>query len=216
MFDRKEPSRVFPRSWLAPRYIAAALVFLVAVISGLRLGRPIGLKHAAAVVDTRYPRRTETREVVLLYIGSNACAYSRDKAVGAAVRSALDSLRQWTRRSGAGFTSIGVAVDRRPDHGLEHLTKTAAFTEMSVGGAWSNQALLALPATMRDSTPSATPQVLVMLRMWNTSSRGQHVPSELIGEVLVTRLVGRSAISDWASKLPGNIETMLDGVSGVP
>lgn len=106
-------------------------------------------------------------EVVVIYVGSSTCPYANSDWLVASVGNAMRTLSARANQEGVVFRAIGVALDRSPEEGLEHLRRIGRFDEVSAGMGWGNHLASEYIWEEVPGLP-ATPQILVLEREWDT------------------------------------------------
>lgn len=76
------------------------------------------------------------KELLAIFIGSEACGASRDPTIPAAVKRVHEALRRQVAVKGGRFGSIGIALDWSPEMGVAFLSKIATFDEIMAGRNW--------------------------------------------------------------------------------
>lgn len=174
---------------------------LVAAVSAFALGR--GGRSALADVELRRPFAVDTRsrlperesvELLLVYVGSPACAFSRSPTVPALFDSAQRSLASIARVRSYSFSTLGLSPSGSVQSGLAHLESVASFDEVVAGRQWYN--LGSLRYVYDGLTGSAaTPQLLLVQRTWGGSSTPM-----LLAETVLFRAIGLAGIEHWARR----------------
>ena len=133
-----------------------------------------------------------THEVVVVYVGV--------EGVDGAMAGLADSVRLYAARqiSGPGrqLTLRGVSVDPQVDAGVRDLARVGAFDEISVGGNWTNSAVVRyLGGDFGHAYPrTGVPQVIVLERDIDDQITALHVGPERE----VARYIGADKIWNWA------------------
>lgn len=179
------------------RLRSLALVMMLSAIGGVvgYLGATLIRARdpkAATALSAPVPAR---RELVLVYIGASTCGPSNDPRLTEWIREAADTLRSRARSLDAAVVTVGVARETDISTGLAHLSRTAAFDEISAEQRERNH--LSLKYIERDFPGiPATPQVLVLFREYEEFPLGGVNPGS-VRETLLLRRVGLQEIENW-------------------
>lgn len=131
-------------------------------------------------------------QLVLVFVGSTSCVWSRTPEVRDALGAAATLLQKQAEERQMGFHRIGVVASPSPATGLAFLAEVGDFDEIVAGGRWASVGLLKyVVSDFRGS--GVTPQLLVLKRRIGTDGWGVH------DEKLLRRLVGSAMISTWVS-----------------
>jgi hypothetical protein len=138
----------------------------------------------------------ESRQTLIVLIGSAACRFSRD----ASTRRAFDAIVQAEVTKSPlgrrGVLTVGIAVDDEVADGLMTLREVSDFDELIVGGGFLNTG--ATRYLTRDFAGRiAVPQILIL-------SRSLHREGAAIlpgPDSLHRRLVGIDELTSWAGRL---------------
>ena len=153
-----------------------------------------GVPLVAAVSASGSPRVAAliTHEIVVVYIGAGG--------VDGAMAGLADSVRLAAARQitgpGRQFRLHGISIDPEVDAGVRDLARVGAFDEISVGGNWTNSAVVRYLGGDfgRDYPTTAVPQVIVLERDIDNQITTLHVGPERE----LARYVGTDKIWDWA------------------
>ena len=98
------------------------------------------LATTAATRTHSVVERTVTHEIIAVYFGT----IGTDSVSGmvAAVRDMKSALRQQATSSGRRFISRGVSLEPSVEDGVRHLGLFGSFDEVSLGGNWTNSAVV--------------------------------------------------------------------------
>jgi hypothetical protein len=154
----------------------------------------LGGTLVAAVSAPTHPHTATlvSHEVIVVYVG----VYGVDGAmVGLADSVRLAAARQ-IAASGQHLILRGVSLDPRIDTGVRDLALVGAFDEISVGGNWTNSAVVHyLGGDLGRIYPKASvPQVIVLERDVDNQITALHVGPERE----LARYIGADKIWDWA------------------
>jgi hypothetical protein len=152
-----------------------------------------GTLAAALTASTRPNAATlATHEYIVVYIGV--------EGVDGAMAGLADSVRLAAARriTGPGQQLIihGISLDPQVDAGVRDLARVGAFDEISVGGNWTNSAVVRyLGGDFGPAYPKAgVPQVIVLEREIDQQITSLHVSPERE----LARYVGTRDIWNWA------------------
>ncbi|MDQ7040413.1 MAG: hypothetical protein Q9M35_05685 [Rhodothermus sp.] len=126
----------------------------------------------------------EDVRLILVYIGSPTCGPSNHPALPRLWKVMNDTLRLRARRWRLRLHRVGITGGASVPAGLEHLERTGAFDEISVGGSWQNLSFRWLRGTL--GGVAATPQLVLYLEQAGTPR-------------LLLRLVGPVQWQHWAA-----------------
>lgn len=73
-----------------------------------------------------------------MYLGDIHCSACTSEAFKADLQEVLEHLRSEVESRGATFYTIGALISGDHEAGLEYLTELGPWTEISMGGTWSN------------------------------------------------------------------------------
>lgn len=188
-------------------------ILLFVIVSGVFGISFAGAKRVgaarAAIEETAYRPAQALRpgeELVLVYLGSSSCTWSRSENLPRLVATAKGLVAARARRLGWSFRAIGIAADWDEQAGLRHLQRFGRFDEIAAGGNWGNS-LLQRYYDRLVVAPAGVPQ-LIVIRRHNEEpdfSTG-HFANESQLERLVTRADGLREIQRWVragGPLPG-------------
>ena len=154
-----------------------------------------GVLAASAMGSTRsHSAMVVSHEVIVVYVGV--------EGVDRAMHGLADSVRRAATRQivGTGQRLIlrGVSLDPEIATGLRDLATVGAFDEISVGGNWTNAAVVHyFGGDMGKLYPKASvPQVIVLERDVDNQIVALHVGPERE----LARYIGTTDIWDWARK----------------
>jgi hypothetical protein len=163
----------------------ATLVSLGAVLFAAVVGTA-----AMGVRGTSSP--VVTREVIAVYLGT----MGTDTGSGMidAVFEMKVALAKQAGRSGREFVSRGVSLEPSVQGGMRHLALLGFFDEVSVGGNWTNSAVVRyLGPTLGQSRRSGIPQVVVLEREVLRNDTTYQISPERE----IARYVGTDEIGAW-------------------
>lgn len=151
---------------------------------------------AGTVAAKRAPAHTPpivTREIIAVYLGTDGT--DARSGMIEAVRDMKAALRRQTAASRTRFISRGVSLDPTVDGGIRHLAMFDSFDEISVGGNWTNSAVVRyLGNDMGNRRIAMIPTVVVLER----EVRQDGPESLVIGpEKEIGRYIGAKDISNW-------------------
>lgn len=129
-----------------------AISFLIGLAASFCLGGTDGAES----------RDGEERQLVFVYIGAQNCGICKTAAMKSAVSRSMELLAQQAEEQGRSFLRLGVATDPIVENGLKFLADYE-FDEISVGGGWSNLAILKYLSRNPDARVGA-PQILIIER----------------------------------------------------
>jgi hypothetical protein len=135
----------------------AKLVWAVGVLAAATL--------AIAATAFRRPLREPvvTHEVIAVYLGT--LGTDAQSGIIPAVREMRVALAQQAAVTGRRFISRGVSLEPSVDSGLRHIAMLGSFDEVSVGGNWTNSAVVRyLGANIGTSRSTSIPQVILLER----------------------------------------------------
>ena len=134
-----------------------------------------------------------TREIIAVYLGTEGTD-ARSGMVDV-VRDMKSALKQQAASSGRTFVSRGVSLAPSVEGGIRHLALFGPFDEVSLGGNWTNSAVVRyLGGDMSNQQRAAIPQVIVLER--DVQRDGGSML--LVGpEREIARYIGGNKIADW-------------------
>jgi len=139
-----------------------------------------------------------TDEVVLIFIGSYACFYSRSDAIPPIIRAAKRAASKKYEANNIQFSSIGVSSGVSVELGLEYIEDVGDFSEVSAGRSWSNSTVEKF--LKHHPGEGAIPQIVLLHRKVSLeesgSSRGSVVPR--VNEYVLLRKVGLPELNAWS------------------
>ena len=132
-----------------------------------------------------------TREVIAVYFGTAGT----DAPMFDVVRNMKSSLQLQAASSGRRFVSRGVSLEPSVEGGIRHLALFGAFDEVSVGGNWTNSAVVRyFGGDMSNHQRAVIPQVIVLEREVQADGGSKL----LVGpEREIARYIGGAKIADW-------------------
>jgi hypothetical protein len=138
----------------------------------------------------------EVTEVIAVYVGSPGT----DSMTGMAhVLSDMGTaLRRQTASSGRGLIMRGVSIEPSVEGGIRHLSRLGAFDEVSVGGNWTNSAVVRyLGVSDGRVSDSPIPELVLLER----TVRSDNTRMLQVGpERELTRFVGLDKINAWVAR----------------
>jgi hypothetical protein len=136
-----------------------------------------------------------TREVIAVYVGT--VGTDQQSGMISAVRDMKSALARQATATGRRFVSRGVSIEPSVEAGLAHLNLLGSFEEVSVGGNWTNSAVVRyLGPDFSDTSKAVIPQVILLERHVAVVDAMLDVgPEREIG-----RYIGTSAISAWVRR----------------
>lgn len=149
---------------------------------------------ATSVYSKKAPPPAVTREVIAVYIGTEGT----DGGMATVVGDMKTSLARQALASGRKFVSRGVSLEPGVPEGLAHLARLGPFDEVSLGGNWTNSAVVRyLGNNIGRTRDSAIPQVVLLEREVTTVDfRHMDVgPEREIG-----RFIGTGEIDGWVRR----------------
>ena len=150
----------------------------------------------AATRPAAPPGTVEVTEVIAVYVGSTGT----DSLTGMArVLSDMGTaLRRQTASSGRGLIMRGVSIEPSVEGGIRHLSRLGAFDEVSVGGNWTNSAVVRyLGANDGRVSDSTIPELILLER----TVRSDNTRMLQVGpERELTRFAGVDRISGWVAR----------------
>ena len=139
------------------------------------------------------------RQVLVILVGSSGCRFTSDPRARNAFWKIVQAEKALESDS-VEISTVGVAIDRSADDGLETLRAIGKFDEYSVGNGWLGTA--ALQFIVRDlSGVPMVPQVLVVSRAVVAGS-----PPRVGEDSVHIRLTGVDQIERWANRLGGALK----------
>jgi hypothetical protein len=154
---------------------------------------------ATAVAGTRSQSSAApvaTREVIAVYLGTEGT--DARSGMVEAVREMRTALERQTASSGRHLVTRGVSLEPSVEGGLRHLALLGAFDEVSLGGNWTNSAVVHyLGGDLGDRQRAVVPQVVLLER----EVRQDGTRSLVVGpEREVGRFVGTGDIGAWVRR----------------
>ncbi|MEP6999148.1 MAG: hypothetical protein ABI969_01635 [bacterium] len=160
--------------------VSVVLVAMVASLSAARLERPA----------TTTP--VVTREIIAVYLGT--IGTDSQSGMVPAIRDMKFALKRQTAETGRRFVARGVSLEPSVDDGARHLALFGSFDEVSLGGNWTNSAVVRyLGKSIDSSRATSIPQLILLEREVTTGSAQLHVGAEHE----LARFVGVTEIATW-------------------
>jgi len=161
---------------------------LVAILSA-------GLCTASGHPSTLPLNSVAVTEVIAVYIGSTGT----DSLTGMAqtLDAMATAVRGQTASTNRGFLMRGVSIEPTVEGGIRHLSHLAAFDEVSVGGNWTNSAVVRyLGVNDGRVSDSPIPELIVLER----TVRSDDTRMLQVGpERELARFVGLDKINGWVA-----------------
>ena len=169
--------------------------WILAGLFGLAAGSAaaVFLPVTSAAIDTSIP---DGEELVFLYIGAKACAFSNRPEVVEAVIAAKNALAERSAESGLRFVRHGVAIDWRVSEAYEHLRGLGDWDELSLGRNWTNNQVL--KSVWDHGRGPSTPSILLIRRVirgFDEESGAFH--PRIVSEEIVRQIKGVGPIVAW-------------------
>ena len=140
--------------------------------------------------------------VVAFVIGASDCGWSNHPLTKAALGSIRERMRSAHGDKYAHIEVVGVAIDEDPKAGLAYLsdigggTIGTAFDQVAVGGSWLNEQVVRF-VWREGMAEAATPQVIVVGRLVDTSSYLSESTIKTGDDLVVANASGVSDIVRW-------------------
>ncbi len=172
----------------------------------IRVGLASLLSAGALIVSVRTfnaasrpaarPGAVEVTEVVAVYVGSIGTDSLTDMT--RVLSDMSTALRRQTASSGRGLVTRGVSIEPSVEGGMRHLSRLGAFDEVSVGGNWTNSAVVRyLGADDGRVSDSPIPELILLER----TVRSDNTRMLQVGpERELARFVGLDRIKDWVAR----------------
>ena len=175
-------------------YATTLILFAIvgAGLWGFFFARPVVTDGGASAESGVPASIVGGEQLVLVFVGSTSCVWSRTPEVRGALRQAEAALRRNAESRQMGLHRIGVSVAPSPEAGLRLLADVGEFDEVAVGGRWTNAGIQKYVSEGFHGS-AATPQLLVLQRRIGDNGRGVYE------ETLLRRLVGTGMIASWLS-----------------
>lgn len=142
------------------------------------------------------PAPAVTREVIAVYLGT----FGTDAESGLAtvVKDMKMALAKQASESGRAFFSRGVSLEPSVEGGIRHLALLGPFDEVSVGGNWTNSAVVRYlgPNMGRGNRRAGVPQVVLLER----EVRQENSTLEVGPEREIGRFIGGGEIDAWVRR----------------
>ncbi len=151
---------------------------------------------------------SETRQLVVLYVGRASCGYCTSEAMGEALSGVRSVVSALAKSTGTTYRIYGVGVDRDRQRSLEHLEKLGGFDAVSAGDRWLSPAAGEL-AWGRFAGPRTTPQILILERMLRVKGGVEEGYVDVREENLLARLIGLNEIEAWLAAAAGGMPREL-------
>jgi len=139
---------------------------------------------------------TVTREIIAVYLGTMGT--DAQSGMVDAVRDMRTALERQTASSGRHFVARGVSLEPGIESGLRHLAIFGKFDEVSLGGNWTNSAVVRyIGGDMSDHERALIPQVVLLEREVRLDS-----PTRLVvgPEREIGRYIGTDQIGGWVRR----------------
>ena len=135
-----------------------------------------------------------THEIIAVYVGTEGT----DGGMVDVVREMKTALQRQATSNSYRFISRGVSLEPSVGGGLRHLALLGSFDEVSLGGNWTNSAVVKyLGPDMSDHQRALIPQVIVLER--DIQRDGKEML--LVGpEREIGRYIGAGDIASWVRK----------------
>jgi hypothetical protein len=133
------------------------------------------------------------RQVIAVYLGTEGT--DARSGMVEAVRDMRVALQQQAASGGWSFVSRGVSLEPSVEGGLRHLALLGPFDEVSLGGNWTNSAVVRyIGGDMSDHRRAVIPQVVLLEREVREDGKEALVvgPERELG-----RYLGADQISSW-------------------
>ncbi len=140
--------------------------------------------------------------LVAFVITASDCGWSNHPQTKAALGIIRERMRSAYGDKYAHIEVVGVAIDEDPEVGLAFLsdigrgTVRAAFDQIAVGGSWLNEQVVRF-AWREGKAKAATPQVIVVERLVDTSSYLSEYTIKTGDDLVVANASGGSDIVRW-------------------
>lgn len=150
------------------------------------------LTTTVAASNMRSPKRSSVkREIIAVYLGTSGT----DSGMIETVRDMRVALARQTSTTGRNLVLHGVSLEPTVEDGIRHLSIFGAFDEVSLGGNWTNSAVVRyLGPDMSNHSRALIPQVVLLEReVQNDGSENLVVGVERE----IGRHVGAKDITSW-------------------
>ncbi len=140
--------------------------------------------------------------LVAFVITASDCGWSNHPQTKAALGVIRERMRSAYGDRYAHIEVVGVAIDEDPEAGLTFLseigrgTVRTAFDQIAVGGSWLNEQIVRF-AWREGKAKAATPQVIVVERLVDTSSYLSEYTIKTGDDLVVANASGSSDIARW-------------------
>ncbi|MEO8620715.1 MAG: hypothetical protein ABI625_06605 [bacterium] len=160
--------------------LTVMLVAMVASLSAARLERPAA------------PTAVVTREIIAVYLGT--IGTDSQSGMVPAIRDMKFAVKRQATETGRRFIARGVSLEPSVDDGARHLALFGAFDEVSLGGNWTNSAVVRyLGGSIDSARATSIPQLILLER--EVTAGGASL--KISPEHEVARFVGVTEISTW-------------------
>ncbi len=164
----------------------------LAVLGGILVA---GAATIGATASHSRPAPAVRREIIAVYLGTEGT--DAESAMIQAVRNMQRELTRQASASGRKFILRGVSLEPTVDGGLEHLAMFGRFDEVSVGGNWTNSAVVHyLGGNIGANPKTGIPQVVLLEREVTQDDTRITISPERE----LARFTGTAQISGWVSK----------------
>ena len=169
------------------RTAIAALTGLAALTSGTIAARAFHPTSVGAPVVRH--------EIIAVYLGT--IGTDSQSGMVAAVRDIKTALKKQAVASGRALVTRGVSLEPSVDDGLRHLTLLGGFDEVSLGGNWTNSAVVRyLGGSIDGARRDGIPQLILLERDVTVGSTRLRVGAERE----LGRYIGTEDIAQWAGR----------------
>ena len=153
---------------------------------------PDAQSPGAAAID-RVGRGDPTDwQLLVVYIGSTGCGFSRDPELRSAVTGMHAQMRAQAETGAWRLSIAAVALDPSPDSGYAYLKGLGPWNEMVVGGNWGNLGAETHVWRPEDGV-SSVPQIIVLeRRAFQDTTRIRFGTNHVL-----KRYIGTAEIIDW-------------------
>jgi hypothetical protein len=132
------------------------------------------------------------RQVIAVYLGT--LGTDAESGMVPAIREMKTALTRQATATGREFIARGVSLEPSVDDGLRHLSLFGIFDEVSLGGNWTNSAVVRyLGGTIGGTRATAIPQVILLEREVTRDASRLVVGDERE----IGRYIGTKEISTW-------------------
>jgi hypothetical protein len=170
----------------------------VSLASLVSAGALIASVHTfnAATRPAARPGTVDVMEVIAVYVGS--IGTDSMTAVAQVLSDMSTAVRRQTASSGRGFIMRGVSIEPSVEGGIRHLSRLGTFDEVSVGGNWTNSAVVRyLGVNDGRVSDSPIPELILLER----TVRSDNTRMLQVGpERELVRFVGLDRINGWVAR----------------